>query len=316
MAPNPSFKMVVLAGGVGGSKLLVGLQQLLPEDQLTVIVNTGDNIELFGLYIAPDIDIVTYTLAGVVRTEMGWGIEGDTFACLERLVAYHGEERWFNLGDRDLATHLYRTQLMREGIALHEVTDRVRRHFGLGMTILPMSDQHTPTTVLTTEGPLHFQEYLIRRRTEPKVTGLRFEGIEMARPAPGVLDAIATADAIVLAPSNPLISLGPILAVPGIREALQARKGVSLAVSPIIGGRSLKGPTDRMLRDLGMEVSATTVAHLFRDIVDRFLLDQQDAAEAPAIRAFGLEVATAQTLMGTTEEKVALARTVLDWSLA
>jgi len=193
MALDPSFKMVVLAGGVGGSKLLVGLQRLLPAEQLTVIVNTGDNIELFGLYIAPDIDIVTYTLAGVVRTEMGWGIEGDTFACLERLVAYHGEERWFNLGDRDLATHLYRTQLMREGVPLHEVTERVRRHFGLGMTILPMSDQHTPTTVLTTEGPLHFQEYLIRRRTEPKITGLRFEGIESARPAPGVLDAIAAA---------------------------------------------------------------------------------------------------------------------------
>jgi LPPG:FO 2-phospho-L-lactate transferase len=170
--------------------------------------------------------------------------------------------------------------------------------------------------VLTTEGPLHFQEYLIRRRTEPKITGLRFEGIESARPAPGVLDAIAAADAIVLAPSNPLISLGPILAVPGIREALQARKDVSLAISPIVGGRSLKGPTDRMLRDLGMEVSATTVARLFRDIVDHFLLDQQDAAEAPAIRALGLEVTTAQTLMGTTEEKVALARTVLDWSLA
>jgi LPPG:FO 2-phospho-L-lactate transferase len=307
------MKMVVLAGGVGGSKLLVGLQQLIAAEDLTIIVNTGDNIELFGLYIAPDLDIVTYTLAGVVRAEMGWGIEGDTFACLERLVGYRGEERWFNLGDRDLATHLYRTQLMREGVPLHEVTDRVRRHFGLGMAILPMSNQHTPTTVLTDEGPLHFQEYLIRRRTEPRVTGLRFEGIESARPAPGVLDAIATAEAIVLAPSNPLISIGPILAVPGIREALQARKGISLAVSPIVGGASLKGPTDRMLRDLGMEVTATTVAQLLEGILDRYLLDQRDAAEAPAIRALGLEVATAQTVMGTTAEKVALAQTVLDW---
>ena len=310
------LKIAALAGGVGASKLLAGLQQIMSDDEqddLTIVVNTGDDIRMFGLYIAPDIDIVTYTLAGVVNAGTGWGIAGDSFECLERLVGYEGGERWFNLGDRDLATHIFRTARMGAGESLTSVSDRVRRHFGLRMRILPMTDLHTPTTILTPEGPLHFQEYLIRRRAEPRVEGIRFEQIESALPAPGVIDAILEADAVLICPSNPLISIGPILAVPGVRNAiLETRAGV-LAISPIVGGQSLKGPTDRMLRDLGLEVSATQVAQLYQSLIDRYLIDEVDAGEAAAITALGIETRVAKTVMRTEADKGALARTVFDW---
>ncbi|NBO63331.1 MAG: 2-phospho-L-lactate transferase [Acidobacteria bacterium] len=310
------MKITALAGGVGASKLLAGLQRALPCNELedlTIIVNTGDDIKMFGLYIAPDIDIVTYTLAGVVNEQTGWGVSGDTFGCLERLVSYEGGERWFNLGDRDLATHIYRTARLGAGDTLSAVSDHLRRHFGLPMRILPMTDLHTPTTILTAEGPLHFQEYLIRRRAEPRVEGVRFEQIESALPAPGVIEAIRTADAIIICPSNPLISVGPILAVPGVRDAILETGATVLAVSPIVGRASLKGPTDRMLRDLGMEVSATQVATIYQSLIDRFLIDEADSGEVDTIRSLGIDTRLAPTVMRTVADKVALAQIVRDW---
>lgn len=310
------MKITALAGGVGASKFLAGLSEVLSTrelEDLTIVVNTGDDIRLFGLYIAPDLDIVTYTLAGAVNAETGWGIAGDSFVCLEQLLGYEREERWFNLGDRDLATHLFRTSRLNTGESLTVVSDRLRRHFGLPMRILPMTDLHTPTTILTPDGPLHFQEYLIRRRAEPKVAGIRFENIESALPAPGVVEAIREADAVLICPSNPLISIGPILAVPGIRTAIDETKATVMAISPVVGGASLKGPTDRMLRDLGMEVSASQVARIYGDLLDRFLMDEVDAGEVPAVTALGIETRTAMTVMHSKADKKALARIVLDW---
>lgn len=305
------MKIAALAGGVGASKFLAGLYRIMPPEDLTIVVNTGDDIEMFGLYIAPDLDIVTYTLANIVNPQTGWGITGDTFHCLERLIGYTGGERWFNLGDRDLATHIYRTQQLREGKTLTEVAWHIRRHFGLGAGILPMTDTHTPTTIVTPEGDLHFQEYLIKRRTEPKVNAIRFENIDTAGPAPGVLEAIREADAVIVCPSNPLISIGPILAVPGIRQTLTETGAKVVAISPVVGGASLKGPTDRMLRDLGLEVSAAQVARLYRDFLDLYLLDEQDSGERPAIESMGIEVSTAQTVMRDENDKIALAQTIL-----
>jgi LPPG:FO 2-phospho-L-lactate transferase len=306
------MKITALAGGVGASKLLDGLVRVMPPEDLTIVVNTGDDIELFGLYIAPDLDIVTYTLAGVVNPAMGWGLAGDTFHCLEGLLAYTGGERWFNLGDRDLATHLFRTARMRAGQTLSETADHIRRSLGVRSRILPMCDAHTPTTIITPDGDLHFQEYLVKHRAQPRVTGIRFEGIESAKPAPGVAEAILDADAVLLCPSNPLISTGPILAVPGLRDLLKQTAAPIAAVSPVVGGASLKGPTDRMLADLGLEVSATQVAKLFADFLDVFILDRQDAAAAPRIESLGLNVIVTNTVMSGPEEKAALARTALE----
>jgi LPPG:FO 2-phospho-L-lactate transferase len=306
------FPMITaLAGGVGASKFLEGLSRAAPPEDITVIVNTGDDIELFGLYIAPDLDIVTYTLAGVVNAATGWGLAGDTFHCLDELVRLSDGERWFNLGDRDLATHIYRTELMRRGRPLSEVTERVRRALGVKSRILPMTDTHTPTTILTDEGPLHFQEYLVKRRAQPKVEGIRFENIEAAHPAPGVATATLEAEAVIICPSNPLISIGPILAVPGSRDLLKETEATVAAISPVVGGASLKGPTDRMLADLGMEVSATQVARLYADILDVYIIDHKDEAAKAEIEKLGLKVFVTQTVMSGPEEKLALARATL-----
>lgn len=305
------MKVTALAGGVGASKLLDGLYRIMPPEDLTAIVNTGDDIQMFGLYIAPDLDIVTYTLAGIVNPAMGWGIDGDSFHCLERLLQFTGGERWFNLGDRDLATHIFRTAEMKAGRSLTEVADHIRRTLGVGARILPMCDQHTPTTVIAGIGEMHFQEYLIKRRAAPKIEALRFEGIDSARPAPGVEEAILQADLIVLCPSNPLISIGPILAVPGIRDMLKQTPATVVAVSPVVGGASLKGPTDRMLTDLGMEVSALQVAKLYADFADVYILDTQDAAAKTAVEALGLKPHITNTIMRGPEEKMALARETL-----
>ena len=303
--------IVALAGGVGASKLLEGLSRAMSPEDLTIIVNTGDDIELFGLYIAPDLDIVTYTLAGIVNPAMGWGVAGDTFHCIDDLVRYSGGERWFNLGDRDLATHIFRTQMLREGLTLSEITDRVRLTLGVKSRILPMTDTHTPTTILTDDGPLHFQEYLVKRRANVTVKGIRFENIASARPAPGVVEAIMQAEAIIICPSNPLISIGPILAVPGLRALLQETKATVGAISPVVGGASLKGPTDRMLSDLGMEVSATQVARLYADILDVYIIDHQDEQAKTQIAELGLKVFVTNTVMSGPEEKLALAQMAL-----
>jgi LPPG:FO 2-phospho-L-lactate transferase len=303
--------ITALAGGVGASKLLDGLSRVAPPEEISIVVNTGDDIEMFGLYIAPDLDIVTYTLAGVVNRENGWGLAGDTFNCLEQLLSYTGTERWFNLGDRDLAAHIFRAQQMRQGRSLSEIAERLRKALGVKSRILPMTDTHTPTTIITDEGEMHFQEYLVKRRAQPKVAGIRFENIESAKPAPGIEEVIRRSDAIIICPSNPLISIGPILAVPGLRDMLQAAKAPVVAISPVVGGASLKGPTDRMLADLGMQVSAAQVARLYSDIADVFILDIQDEAAKPEIERLGLKVFVTDTVMSGLEEKIKLAEFTL-----
>lgn len=300
--------ITALAGGVGASKLLEGLVGALPPEELTIIVNTGDDIEMFGLYIAPDLDIVTYTLAGLVNPAMGWGVHGDTFACLDSLLQFYGTERWFNLGDRDLATHIFRADLLKQGVPLSEIADRIRRTLGVKSRILPMTDTHTPTTILTDTGELHFQEYLVKHRAQPFVQGIRFEHIATAQPAPGVLTAIQQSRAVIVCPSNPLISIGPILAVPGVRECLQQTQAKVIAISPVVGGASLKGPTDRMLAQLGHAVSATQIAKLYDDFLDVFIIDQQDAALKAELEALGLPVYVTNTVMSGASEKLALAQ--------
>ncbi len=303
--------ITALAGGVGASKLLEGLSRAMAPGEISIVVNTGDDIEMFGLYIAPDLDIVTYTLAGVVSEATGWGIRNDTFGCLEGLKQFGGAS-WFNLGDRDLATHIWRTKMLREGRTLSEVADHIRRAFGVESRLLPMTDSHTPTTIISDEGPMHFQEYLVKRRAQVSVRGLRFENIETALPAPGVLEAIRDSSAVIICPSNPLISIGPILAVPGIRQALADTSATVVAISPVVGGASLKGPTDRMLTDLGMEVSATQIARIYAEFLDLYVIDHADAEAAVEIRGLGVEVLMTNTVMSGPPEKLALARTTLD----
>ncbi|MBX3279054.1 MAG: 2-phospho-L-lactate transferase [Acidobacteria bacterium] len=305
------MKITALAGGVGASKLLDGLQRATAPEDISIIVNTGDDIEMFGLYISPDLDIVTYTLAGAVNPAAGWGLRDDTFNCLESLLRYDGGERWFNLGDRDLGTHIFRTMMLRRGASLTEIADRIRLAHNVRCAILPMTDSPTPTTILTDEGELHFQEYLVKRRAAPRVIGIRFENIDRAAPAPGVIDAITGADAVIICPSNPLISIGPILAVPGVRQALQVTAATVIGVSPVVGGASLKGPTDRMLSDLGMEVSAAQVARLYEDVLDVYIIDKQDEAARDRIISRGIDVRVANTVMSGPDEKLALAREVL-----
>jgi LPPG:FO 2-phospho-L-lactate transferase len=307
-----TFKITALAGGVGASKLLIGLAAVMPSENITVIANTGDDIELLGLRICPDLDTITYTLGGVINETTGWGIRDDSFHWLESIARYRGPS-WFRLGDRDLATHVYRTEQLRQGCSLTEVTNDIRRSFGVAANILPMTDSYVPTRVDTDEGEMHFQEYFVRRRCEPRVRGLRFEGIEESRPSPGVLEAIRDADAVVICPSNPFISIGPILAVPGIREALISTNAHVVAVTPIIAGRALKGPAADMLRELGHEVSAAAVATMYRDFCDAFVLDREDAASASQIETLGMEVVVTNTIMRSAEDKQRLAQAIVDY---
>ncbi len=302
--------ITALAGGVGASKLLDGLSRAMPPEDLSIIVNTGDDAVFFGVYVSPDVDIVTYTLAGLVNRDHGWGLADDTFHALEMLAKYRGPQ-WFNLGDRDLATCLHRTELLRQGRTLSEITDEIRQALGVKSRILPMTDSHVPTTVITADGPIHFQEYFVKHRTQIPITGLRFENIEAARPAPEVIAAIRDAEAIIICPSNPLISIGPILAVPGIREALKETRAIVAAISPVVGGASLKGPTDRMLTQLGLEVSAAQVARLYHDFLDIYIIDEKDSEAKEEIEGLGISVTITQTVMSGPEEKLALARAVL-----
>jgi LPPG:FO 2-phospho-L-lactate transferase len=304
------MEIVALAGGIGASKLLLGLSHVMDPRDLTVIVNTGDDIVLHGLSISPDLDIVTYTLAGLVNPDTGWGFRDETFRTLDQLAVF-GRPNWFHLGDRDLATHIHRTAMLREGKRLSEVADSIRQGLGVPSRILPMSDHPVPTMTETDEGRLHFQEYLIQRRAEPAVCGISFDGVERARPAPGVLEALERVSAIVICPSNPLISIGPILAVPGVREALRKRRAHVLAVCPIVGGKSLKGPSDRMLAQLQHDVSALGVARMYQDICGIFVIDPIDSAQSSAVESLGMEVVIHPTVMRTVEDKELLARKIL-----
>ncbi len=305
-----NLKVTALAGGVGASKLLLGLYQVMDPRDLTIIVNTGDDIVLHGLKISPDLDIVTYTLAGIVDSKKGWGFRGETFHALKRLAVY-GRANWFNLGDRDLATHIHRTALLAEGKTLSQAAESIRTTLGVRSRILPMSDDPVPTFIESSEGSLHFQEYLVKHRAEPVVKGIRFAGAESARPALGVLEAIGSAERVIICPSNPLISIGPILAVPGIREGLRGHRTKVFAVCPIVGGRSLKGPSDKMLAQLGHEPSALGVAKLYADFTGTFVIDPTDKAQAAVISALGMNVSVVPTVMRTLSQKHKLARALL-----
>src|SRR6266436_4473641 len=310
MPPSRKLKVTVLAGGVGASKLLLGLYEVMDPRNLTIIVNTGDDIVLHGLKISPDLDIVTYTLAGIVDLAKGWGFRQETFNALKRLDHF-GRANWFNLGDRDLATHIHRTAMLAEGKSLSQAAESIRTALGVKSRILPMSDDPVPTIIDSNEGPLHFQEYLVKRRAEPVVHGIRFEGVDSARPAPGVLESIHDADRIIICPSNPLISIGPVLAVPYVRELLRARREKVFAVCPIVGGKSLKGPSDKMLAQLGHQPTALGVAKLYADFTRTFVIDPVDKAQATAISALGMKVAILSTVMKTLSQKRKLARALL-----
>jgi LPPG:FO 2-phospho-L-lactate transferase len=301
------MRIAALAGGVGASKLLLGLSKVVDPRALTIIVNTGDDIALHGLEISPDLDIVTYTLAGVVNPKTGWGIKGDTFFALGRLAIY-GCPNWFHLGDRDLATHIFRTERLRGGSSLSQVADSIRRKLGVKIRILPMSDHRVRTTIETGRGRIHFQEYLVKLRAKPAVRGIHFEGSKSAKPAPGVLETLREAEAIVICPSNPLISIGPILAVPGVREVLRKRRKSVLGISPIVGGKSLKGPSDRMLKQMEFDSSALGVAKLYRDFCGTLLIDRADESERAGIEALGVRVVVGTTVMRSLGDKVRLAR--------
>jgi len=300
------MEIVALAGGIGASKLLVGLNRAMDPRELTIIVNTGDDIVLHGLAISPDLDIVTYSLAGLVNPETGWGFRDETFRAHDQLAAY-GRPAWFHLGDRDLATHIHRTAILRGGATLSAAAESIRLALGVQARILPMSDQPVPTMIDTEQGRLNFQEYLVQKRAEPVVRKITFDGIERALPGPGVLESLERAAVIVICPSNPLISIGPILAVPGVREALRKRRQDVVAVCPIVGGKSLKGPSDRMLAQLGFDVSASGVARMYQDICATFLIDSVDAGERSAVEALGMTAVVCSTVMQTLEDKERLA---------
>jgi LPPG:FO 2-phospho-L-lactate transferase len=302
--------ITALAGGVGAARFLTGLVKLVDEKDLSIIVNTGDDIELFGLHVSPDIDIVAYTLAGIVDEEKGWGIRGDTFQCLEALRRLK-QEVWFNIGDGDMATHIFRTNLLKKGLRLSEVSAEVSRALGLKMAILPMTDDKFETRIVTGEGSIHFQEYLVKGRAKDEVLGVEFVGADKAEPAAGVIDSLANAELVIVCPSNPIVSIGTILAVKGVRDALRHTEAKKVAISPIIAGAPIKGPADKLLRGLGLEVSACSVAKLYADFLDTFILDVADSAEKDKIEKLGIEVRVTNTVMRTLEDKIQLAKTVL-----
>jgi LPPG:FO 2-phospho-L-lactate transferase len=301
---------VALAGGVGGAKFAQGLAGVVEPGSLSVVVNTADDFALWGLHISPDLDTVMYTLAGIANPETGWGIAGDTRQTLDGIAAY-GEDPWFLLGDRDFATHILRTQRLRAGDRLTDVTDRLRRALGVGPRLLPMTDEPVATKIHTAGQVLDFQEYFVARRQQDTVDGVTFAGIESARPTPEVLDVIANAIVIVVCPSNPIVSIGPILAVPGLRDAVAASSAVKVGISPIVGGKALKGPADRMLASLGHESTALGVARMYADLLDVFVIDELDREVAPGIVSLGLETLVAQTVMGDTPDRERLAGEVL-----
>lgn len=308
-----NFKVVALAGGVGGARLADGLAQTLPPHSLTIIVNTGDDFEHLGLTICPDLDTVCYTLAGIANPVTGWGRSGETFQALETLADLGGPT-WFRLGDKDLGLHLERTLRKKSGQSLSQITQHICKSFAIPVTIMPMSDDAVSTWVYTTEGAMPFQEYFAQRECKPKVTGFRFEGAQQAAPAPGALQAIQDADFVVICPSNPWVSVDPILAVPGMLSALKSKK-VS-AISPIIGGQTVKGPAAKMYAEMGIKPSAFSVAKHYQSLLNGFILDNQDANLEDEISGLGLRTLVTNTWMKTSLDRRELARDVLQFAQA
>jgi LPPG:FO 2-phospho-L-lactate transferase len=301
----------MLAGGVGAAKFLRGLVQRVPAQRLTVIVNTGDDEYFYGLHVSPDLDTLSYTLAGVVNRATGWGRAGETFHALEALGRFYGKP-WFNLGDRDLATHLYRTERLRNGASLAQVTAEIAQRLGVKAKVLPMSNDRVYTHVkIKGRPPLPFQEYFVKRRARGAVEAVELHGIEQARPADGVIAAVTTASAVILAPSNPFVSLGPILRLSGVREALKSVRPRVAAISPIVGGRSVKGPAGTMMRGLGHEVSPLGVARLYQEFIGIFVLDQIDRRYVEAIQQLGMKAVATDTIMTTPARARRLADVVL-----
>ncbi|HET7482125.1 MAG TPA: 2-phospho-L-lactate transferase [Actinomycetota bacterium] len=300
------MRITALAGGVGGAKMLAGLARAVDPASLTAIVNTGDDDDIYGVHVSPDVDIVTYRLAGIGDAERGWGIAGDTFHLVDSLDALGGAA-WFRLGDRDFATCLFRTDALRAGRSLSEVTDAIRRRLGIEARILPMTNDRVRTRFTTTEGrTLEFQEYFVKERQQPEIAEVVLDGVEDASPAPGVLDSIAAADTVVICPSNPVVSIGPILALDGVRSAVAAHPRV-VAVSPIVQGKPLKGPADKLLHAVGAASTASGVAELYRDLCDLFVVDATDPDEVPKVEALGLRAIALDTIMHDDDAAARLA---------
>ena len=306
------MRITVLAGGVGAARSLEGLCRAADPADITAICNVGDDFEWHGLHVSPDIDTVIYTLAGL-EGELGWGVRGDSLAALGELAEL-GEEPWFQIGDRDLATHVWRTERLRDGRPLSQITADLARLRGLELALLPVTDDRHPTVVVTPDGPLDFQDYFVRGRASAEVVGVEFPGAAAAGPAPGVLDALATPDVVIVAPSNPFVSIEPILVVSGVRDALRDTSAPVVAVSPIVGGEAVKGPAAAMMQTLGHEVSALGVARLYAGLVDVFVLDQVDGVLAPEVEALGMRAVVTDTMMTSADRRLALASAVLDAS--
>jgi LPPG:FO 2-phospho-L-lactate transferase len=300
----------VLTGGTGGAKFVDGLREVIPAEEITLIVNTGDDLLWWGLYVSPDIDSITYVLSGLLSRERGWGVTGDTFLCLQAMGQL-GEPTWFHTGDRDLAVHLLRSRLLAEGKTLSEATAAICDKLGVKARILPMSDSRVETRVDTPSGELSFEEYFVQRWYQDPVNSVRFAGASDAEPAPGVIEAISSADAVVIAPSNPITSIGPILSVPGIREALCSARGKVAAVSPIVGNAPVAGPAGILMNAHGLPCSIAGVANAYEDLLDLLVCDKRDARAAEGLRKTSLQVQCTQTIMCSTEDRAALARTVL-----
>jgi LPPG:FO 2-phospho-L-lactate transferase len=312
-APGRGVPVITaLAGGVGAARLLRGMVEVVDPGEITAIVNVGDDTELHGLHISPDLDTVMYTLADAINPETGWGLAGETWRVMESLRRLGGVT-WFNLGDQDLATHCYRTQRLSEGAPLGVVTAELAERFGVGIDLVPVTDDPLRTRLeLVDGGEVGFQEYFVKLRHDVAVSRVRFEGAEAARPGPGVLDAVDGARTLVVCPSNPVVSIDPVLAVPGVREALVRRRDRNIAVSPIVAGAALKGPADRLLREMGFESSVVGVARWYAPLVATLVIDEQDAALAPAVEAEGVRCVVAPTIMSDVTRAAALARVVLD----
>ncbi len=303
--------IVVLTGGTGGAKFVDGLRQVVSAQELTIIVNTGDDLEWWGLYVSPDIDSITYVLAGMLSKERGWGVKGDTFFCLQAMGQL-GQPIWFKTGDRDLAVHLFRSKMITQGKTLSEATSEISSRLGVQARILPMTDSRVETRVMTPIGELSFEEYFVQRWYQDPVESVRFAGAADAEPAPGVIEAIKAASVVILAPSNPVTSIGPILAVPGVREALRETRAPVVAISPIVGGAAVSGPAGALMAAQGFPVSLAGVAQAYHDFLDVLIADTRDAKEAEQLQQTGFRVHCARTIMRTAEDKAELARAVLE----
>ena len=303
--------ITVFAGGVGGAKLVLGFANLLNPEELTVVVNTGDDEEFYGLYVSPDIDTVIYTLAGLSNEATGWGITGESFRTLGRLKEY-GMDAWFNLGDLDFATHITRTKLLKDGLSLSEVSQHIAKSVGVQHSVLPMTNDDAKTIVHTADGKMSFQEYFVKNKCEPVVEYLEFGGKKGVLPSGEVSHALKNSTSIIFSPSNPYLSINPILALSGLRGAISNFKGKKIAVSPIVGGKALKGPAAKLLKEMGADVSAVGVAKQYVDICDVFVIDSEDAGLASDIEALGMSVAITDTVMNSKLDKVSLAEFILE----